>query len=233
MTHMDFMADACTLADAGFHFEEGGCFAMAVALGRAMVEDGHDPRLAFSPKALHAFVEVDGDLYDHAGRVSGRHEVDYVTEDRMRELAKAHGHDYENFEIDLAAAYEIIQSARGLEDAQARLTGWMAENIGYCDNDARELFDHLRHTDNAVYIWHVVGSDFMFAALEQGSPAQNHTMSKILNQSTVELVRKAFETEGGGQGLRTLIEQVKENGVWAAANDLAPTASPSGYSPKR
>ena len=231
MSYLDCLSEACGLSQVGFHFEEGGCFAMAVAIHDALLEDGHEPRLAFDRSAAHAFAEADLDLYDHQGRRHTRAGIEYVTRDGMRDLALSSGHSEEDFEIDLRDAMEIVGSARELETERRKLVGWISANLGFDDGDAESLFDTFRNRDNADYLYHVVGSDHLFAALECGSHVYDGDIDEMLPSSTVGLVRKAFRANGGGESLRTLVDAVRERGVWGATETLIQNATQATQKP--
>lgn len=87
----DHLIDAVSAAEAGFHFEEGGCFGMALALADAFRADGLDPELVLMRGATHAMVRVDGALYDHQGRVPVSPVVRVVTEFELRQAAAMAG----------------------------------------------------------------------------------------------------------------------------------------------
>ncbi|RYF09436.1 MAG: hypothetical protein EOO77_23850 [Oxalobacteraceae bacterium] len=62
------LQSACDDAQVGFHYEEGGCWGMALALRDTFAKMGMRPSLQVGEEFVHAAVEVDGILYDWQGR---------------------------------------------------------------------------------------------------------------------------------------------------------------------
>jgi ankyrin repeat protein len=59
---------ACELVEAGFFFEEGGCYGMALELHRLFCAAGIDAQLAVYENHSHALVVVGQNRYDYQGR---------------------------------------------------------------------------------------------------------------------------------------------------------------------
>lgn len=80
------LSTACEYGEAGFHFEEGGCIAMALEIRAALIAQQHEAVLAVDRSACHVFVLCEGMLLDHHGWNPMR-EVDIVDEAALIELA--------------------------------------------------------------------------------------------------------------------------------------------------
>jgi hypothetical protein len=97
---------AADQAEAGWYFEEGGCWGMALALraalgGEIVVRDGF----------THAYVRAQGKTYDWQGEstfTGGR----VVTRDQLVQEAIRNGCSAEGLDADTAWADQIIESAR-------------------------------------------------------------------------------------------------------------------------
>jgi hypothetical protein len=222
MSYLDRIGDACSFAQAGFYYEEGGCFGMALALAQTADElnPGAVCRLAFNQRSVHAYVEFDGDLCDHSGLCSFPKDIEYVSLEEMRALALANGNDDDSLAADIEAATEIVRAAVELDNDREKLAAAIAEHVGLGIGDTEELLDHLVTPDNATFVWHVVGSDYIYAALSTGSPAQDQTIRESVNPQTYRLIKEAFSTEAGGAYFRNLIEQVTLHGLYGAADHL-------------
>jgi hypothetical protein len=100
------LQEAADQAGAGWYFEEGGCWGMALALrtalgGEIVVRDGF----------THAYVRVQGKTYDWQGESSfagGR----VVTRDQLVQEALSNGRTAEDLDADTAWADQIIETAR-------------------------------------------------------------------------------------------------------------------------
>lgn len=110
------MQDAVDEAEAGWHFEEGGCWGMALALrsalgGEIVVRDGF----------IHAYVRAEGRAYDWQGEASftgGR----VVTREQLVREALANGCPKDKLDADFEWADHIIERARQmclLEEARS------------------------------------------------------------------------------------------------------------------
>src|SRR3989344_5316262 len=97
--------------EAGFHFEEGGCWGMALALqeavgGELFMRDG---------EFVHVYCRLEGQLYDWQGTAPaapGR----VIDREALLALAAVNGVDKETLQADYEWAHQIIQAAR--EEAQ-------------------------------------------------------------------------------------------------------------------
>ncbi len=114
----DHMIDACSGAEAGFHFEEGGCWGMALALHDHLTVLGQAPALVVMTNFAHAMVSVDGQFLDHQG-IAHVNPADtrQVTEEELLALAEQGGFSRDEIEGDRQQAAEIIEYAQELADA--------------------------------------------------------------------------------------------------------------------
>jgi hypothetical protein len=62
-----FIQEACESEEAGFHFEEGGCYAMAFALQRVLRRMGIPTSLVVVGDGSHALCRVEEMLIDYTG----------------------------------------------------------------------------------------------------------------------------------------------------------------------
>jgi hypothetical protein len=70
LDHLEYLSDAISEAELGFYFEEGGCFGMALAIHEHLSRMGLPAHVALSSTDfVHAYAELNGNLYDHHGRV--------------------------------------------------------------------------------------------------------------------------------------------------------------------
>lgn len=103
------MSEACERCEAGFHFEEGGCWAMAAALQE---EIGGSIQLR-SDGFTHVHVEKDGIFFDHTGVCSPPTETTLIEgENQLKQIASRHGIDAQAYEADKAWAKQIIAHAK-------------------------------------------------------------------------------------------------------------------------
>lgn len=106
------LADGCEAVEAGFYFEEGGCFGMALALHAEMSAAGGDPRLTICEHDfVHAMVEIDGGYFDHRGKYPPREAMRPVDTAEFMNLAQLYGHGPEKIESDRAWASNAIAFA--------------------------------------------------------------------------------------------------------------------------
>jgi hypothetical protein len=105
----EHMSEACERAEAGFYFEEGGCFGMAIALHATLTAAGVDARLGVTTDFIHAYAVAHGHLYDYRGKKVGAIPPDFALLQRtdFLQFAAEHGHD----ENDLCSAQDYAQSA--------------------------------------------------------------------------------------------------------------------------
>lgn len=113
-------------AEAGFHFEEGGCWGMALALRTALGGD-----IVMRDGFVHAYVRLDGRTYDWQGETDftgGR----VVTRDQLVQEAMACGCSKEQLDADTDWAEQIIERARQMylrEDITAEVAVTTEEAI--------------------------------------------------------------------------------------------------------
>ncbi|KWU23429.1 hypothetical protein [Burkholderia cenocepacia] len=108
--------DAVSAAEVGFHFEEGGCWAMAQALSQHFGALGKRVLLRYQPTYfVHAWAEVDGVAFDGSGvmnssssLVQGALPADVA---ELSAMAIRHGCDENQFESDAQLARELIEHA--------------------------------------------------------------------------------------------------------------------------
>lgn len=117
MTGLDFLdrlTDGCSAAGAGFYFEEGGCWGMALALHDALARIGHEPEYLVCQRNRHAMIEAGGRIYDHTGEASWNGPAVRVSRDELMVRARLAGHDDDGVLSDADAASEIIGNARAM-----------------------------------------------------------------------------------------------------------------------
>lgn len=125
---VDFLTDACEVQEAGFHFEEGGCHGMALALLEEMRRlDQDDWRIACSEDRGHFVVRQGEVALDHQGRLhpgaAARYTV-VVEGSTAAEVARAAGLDSDSVEADLEWARRVIRSAKSLASEKYAMLGW-------------------------------------------------------------------------------------------------------------
>jgi hypothetical protein len=124
----EHMIDACTAAEVGFYYEEGGCWGMALALYQTFTICGYEPKIAIATEQVHAMVEVNGRLFDHSGEVfNWVKPIDHVSPERMLLLATTHGWTIDEVMSDFRAAQEVIDLACHLSQSKSadRPDHWM------------------------------------------------------------------------------------------------------------
>jgi len=109
MDFLDHMIDACSAAQAGFYFEEGGCIGMAIAIHDALQAEGCIPTFVSMTQTAHVAVMVDDIVYDHQGACRNPHTVKPITLEQLHALGSEWNSD---IEADAAWAREIISLAR-------------------------------------------------------------------------------------------------------------------------
>lgn len=115
----DHMVDACSLAEVGFYFEEGGCWGMALALADCFQSVGLEAQIVVANNTgrdgtiypSHAMVRVAGQLFDHQGEAEQHEPLLPVTREQLIALAEDAGVDEEQIEQDRELAAQIIQNA--------------------------------------------------------------------------------------------------------------------------
>jgi hypothetical protein len=110
------MSQACADYDAGFHFEEGGCAGMAIAIHEALAKSGENPVYVSFRNICHIAVLCDARLIDHSGASHVKAEFDEIPEARVLELAAEWGC---NVPADLEWARAIVARAHELAQGPA------------------------------------------------------------------------------------------------------------------
>lgn len=115
-TFVDNLMDACHAAGVGFHFEEGGCWGMAIALAETIRAEGADAQIVTDAGWRHALVRTDGRLLDYSGWVmSSLDDLSPVSEESLLEGFDRHGHYRDGIEADAEDARGIISNAANLD----------------------------------------------------------------------------------------------------------------------
>ena len=98
--------------DAGFHFEEGGCWGFAAALYDRAESMGLSPQIVLDDKAVHCYVKIDDALIDHQGYRSDT-EVTYSAVDRgvLFDVAFQYGVSEQDLFSDMSWGKDIIDDA--------------------------------------------------------------------------------------------------------------------------
>jgi hypothetical protein len=107
----DNMIPACTAAQVGFHFEEGGCWGMALALHDAFTKLGLHPELVVTPNQGHALVRLGSELFDHSGETFTKLPLKVVSIEGLFQEAEAAGVPEDEVLADKELATEIIENA--------------------------------------------------------------------------------------------------------------------------
>jgi hypothetical protein len=108
------MIEACTANEAGFHFEEGGCFAMARALHESFSKEDPFAAIAINRFFCHVVVRSGGVVHDHQGHLSAEQALNYteiVAPEELEALALAAGQRPDEFDSDVDWARRVIRTA--------------------------------------------------------------------------------------------------------------------------
>ena len=116
----EHLQSACDLVEAGFYFEEGGCFGMALELHDVLSRAGLSPRLFVNDSFVHATVEVDEQQMDYRGFCSSAAGARSVTCKELMDFAFSHGHDTASIASDRAFAAQAISQALNLAQQQRK-----------------------------------------------------------------------------------------------------------------
>ena len=113
------MTEAVTYAEAGFYYEEGGCWGMALALYHKFKSMGYSPELVigiYDNVIRHGMALLDGKLYDHQGqcRWTGEREIVPTPAKFIERVLEHGGIDPDKLEADTQSAAEIITVAEEL-----------------------------------------------------------------------------------------------------------------------
>ena len=102
---------ACHIHEAGFHFEEGGCWGMGYAIAKRFSELGGAPDILFIKDFCHILVRVGDDCYDHQGRCDVPPEFTAIEIGDLESVALTHGVSEVQFYNDVDFADTIIDTA--------------------------------------------------------------------------------------------------------------------------
>ena len=103
--------EACENAEAGFFFEEGGCWAMAQALFEAFQARGMSVQMRYCPyDFVHAWVQFGNLMVDYRGISSAPEVSAAVSLQEMLKVAAKYG-CADSYESDLDWARKIVQTA--------------------------------------------------------------------------------------------------------------------------
>ena len=118
---VESLHEAINIAEAGFYFEEGGCWGMALAL-----QDAIGGQLVVRQDFVHAYVLHGAQLFDHQGVSDMNAPNKEVTRDGFNELASLYGVDAEQLQSDHVFAAEVIEIAMKLatENTKESATDW-------------------------------------------------------------------------------------------------------------
>lgn len=99
--------------DAGFYFEEGGCWAFAGALHDCLARAGIPSTIRYAEgDFIHCYTDIGGQLFDHQGSVvTVPPSLTTIAPHELCEVASRHGVDAMQFQSDMAWAEEILQDA--------------------------------------------------------------------------------------------------------------------------
>jgi hypothetical protein len=105
-------SEACGNHNAGFHFEEGGCWGFAGALYDRLHDTEIPAQLVYTKGAVHCSVKVNNQLFDHQGeQYTGDAGLYVICRDELETFAGKHGVQTEDLLNDIAWATEIIDDA--------------------------------------------------------------------------------------------------------------------------
>lgn len=217
------LSDACTYAQAGFHFEEGGCFGMAAALYEAFVDDGYVPKIMAMDSICHMLVEVNGTLYDHQGIVRSTPKVHEVRADALAVHAVANGRSVDEFEADRNWARDIIAQARVLTACHDRIIESAVDNFGFDEREASSFVDMLRETDIAQAIATSLAGDSTF---EIAGCRPSHGVLALVTDGQAALLGKIFENASAVLCLETMVRRTLKSTFWDAVAEPTGQFSP-------
>ena len=109
---LDHMHEALDAAQAGTHFEEGGCWGMALALRDALSDDGIVAFLAIQDGFTHAMASAGNTLVDHTGVMPGHVRATLVDTTAFVLAHEAAGCSEDAVEADCQWATDVIATAR-------------------------------------------------------------------------------------------------------------------------
>jgi hypothetical protein len=113
---LQHLPKACEQMCAGFHFEEGGCWGMALALETALKQQGQPCTIWVRPMDfVHAMMDIDGQLIDYSGLCTqqGRENLEQAgSRQAVLEWADNFGITQEEVENDEQFATKVIALAQ-------------------------------------------------------------------------------------------------------------------------
>ncbi len=113
---LNYMIEACSRAEVGFFFEEGGCVGMAIALHETLCVQGFKPTYVLFKKTDHVAVRIGEQVFDHQGPHADSCNTVDITGPEI--LALGHAWHSDVF-ADKALALDIIEVAQDLAHSQA------------------------------------------------------------------------------------------------------------------
>lgn len=126
---LQHLPKACEQMYAGFHFEEGGCWGMALALEKTLKQQGQPCTIWVRPMDfVHAMVDIEGQLIDYSGLCiqQGRENIARAeSRQAVVDWADNFGITQEEVENDEHFATKVIALA---QDLAAEESGAIKEN---------------------------------------------------------------------------------------------------------
>lgn len=102
----------CDDMHCGFHFEEGGCWAMAAAIAEVLEADGHPSTFFVTTQPhTHCYAVHGGSYYDYTGQCDKEGEGILCDKSDMLELMCKAGWTLEDFYAELDFAREVVAEA--------------------------------------------------------------------------------------------------------------------------
>lgn len=112
---VDYLPQAIEDCQAGFHFEEGGCFGFALAASKYLARSGMETvELALRTDCCHAYAKIGELLIDHQGAWLQTKPVRSTDEEGLRAYALESGHTREDLSSDESWASQTIERAISL-----------------------------------------------------------------------------------------------------------------------
>lgn len=105
------LQSACERVEAGFYFEEGGCFGMALALYEIFANASLAPMFVVNESFVHAMVLVQGHYVDYRGANPRPDACRFLTPSEFVDFAVEHGHTFEDLSNAKAYAVSAIELA--------------------------------------------------------------------------------------------------------------------------
>lgn len=102
---------SCHIHDAGFHFEEGGCWGMGYAIAKRFSELGGNAEVLYIKSFCHILIRVGDDCYDHQGRCDIPPKFTIIKLDDLEQVALENGISSVQFHNDVDFANDIIDTA--------------------------------------------------------------------------------------------------------------------------